>query len=564
MTLRQYAFIVFFIVLFSFSPSVISADTINKTIDSFPYSQHFDLIYGDEYIYELHIKPGQQVNVSAQFGQLYTDNQIIHKTKNIIPTINHLGSIYFSVDEKQPKLINGAFFSFLTRGGFESDDTESNRFTNTWHWEWEKDPYPAQSLSYLSASKLSNSDNKFYLMMSNSNNNFNNSSYAVRANLPTELIISLKDFFDANSSTDACNDEKCALEIKPGKFMGYLSPREDGSMTKYTQRRSEDVKDVYKLAVKDKDIIDFSVSSDREIAVSITGVKCEESCQKDWGKTHHIKGIVDNKKNVFITVSAVPQHPENATILTYSFNVQKNPGILSFIQWDRCQLPNFFQKIFKISCSQNRAITSSPMLESQNSKNDVCQGSFNEDAQISIADSAKYLGDLLAKGKDGYYNKFKCQTPYHPLIPLKAREMYTKSTSWDPDKSPDEYVQCVTFVFMAYNMARQPITKLSTTNGKNFADEKYTGPNGQFIKYENGQTDVLPQLGDILVWTDGDYGHVGIVSVIDSYHIKMFNANTPNLYYRFAYIAKNQKLFLISDSTDITRSAPKYWLHKKQ
>jgi surface antigen len=118
----------------------------------------------------------------------------------------------------------------------------------------------------------------------------------------------------------------------------------------------------------------------------------------------------------------------------------------------------------------------------------------------------------------------------------------------------------VAFVAMVYNMNGILLRDKVPGNAKDWVNAT-----NEFDVYRNGESGILPQKGDVFVWTDGDYGHVGVVGDISNKakRLIMYNANTPHISYSFEYRIQNNKIEIITEIGQSSRSAPSYWLHKK-
>jgi hypothetical protein len=279
------------------------------------------------------------------------------------------------------------------------------------------------------------------------------------------------------------------------------------------------------------------------------------------------------KFNSFWSMWSLQKHsPASSFKFRFKITIEKSGN--EFLA-ARCRYLKFLPKFLYNSLTGSRCnslvITNDNVAaDNQDNPNQVssdpnCPTPHDENKKYSPANAAEYLGTLLATGRNNWYNKFKCSDPQIPAIPQKARGVYSLSTTWNPKYNSTDYIQCVSFVFMSYNMAGNPIKKMEgTTNGKNFVDDKYTGPNGQFTKYENGKSSTLPQKGDILVWTDGDWGHAGIVANIQEWNntIQMTNSNTPSVKYIFNY-KTNNNVRIVKRDGEQSRSTPNFWIHKK-
>lgn len=213
------------------------------------------------------------------------------------------------------------------------------------------------------------------------------------------------------------------------------------------------------------------------------------------------------------------------------------------------------------------------------SKAEFCTRTFDEKKTMSIAQSATYLAPLLTIPQDidelkrtegshykqyiGAHNRFMCDDPHAPAIPKKAQAAYTTTINWSPTKYPQNYVECVAFVYMSYNMAgiKLPAGLGDAIDWKDKTDV--------FEVYESGKSSEPPRAGDVLVWgTDfGPVGHVAVIteSKIDeingkSGQVVALNANTK--YVKLTYpVSVKDKSITVENGT---LGQPKWWLRKKK
>lgn len=560
-------------------PNTALASTENKTINSFPYTETFIIKYGNEYIYKLNVKPGQEITATAVFGQIFSDDNYIKQTSGkfgeLNPGISHVGSIDFFVDKNTPMIVNGARAHFTTLGGFNQDKVKSTVFKNVWYWKWEKNIYPSLKISYLTASEQSNKNNLFYLGLDNSTffEKLPGQQYIIKANMPVTLKVIAKNYFDANI-IDACNSNECALEIKPGNYIGYLFPNENGPFIKKGEYRSGDEIDIYKLSVKKGDIINLSVNSDKETqAFVLDNLHCNTSCGSSFGKSHLIKGTASKDGYIYLQVKAKEQPPANISRVKYKLDIERNPNFLTNLKSkiskiDTCSWPSFLRWIFNSQCSDETSFMTAEENQAT-SQDEDCQEEFNESKQTSISESAELLGGLLATGSNNWYNKFKCKDPQSPTIPQKARDMYKLSSRWDP-RTNNDYIQCVAFAYMSFNMSNNPINKVSGSAIK-FAGKEYVEGilinnndyKSQFEFFESGKTKDEPRVGDLMIWKDyAPDGHVGIITNISKAvrRIRVYSSNSVNVYDEFKYNIDNSGNVTINNDRTWR---PSYWSRKK-
>jgi hypothetical protein len=221
---------------------------------------------------------------------------------------------------------------------------------------------------------------------------------------------------------------------------------------------------------------------------------------------------------------------------------------------------------------------------------DGCNMIHNGNKQYSVAEAANFLTTLLDKG-NFYYSKFKCDNPNSQQIPFKVKKIYGMSTTWNPIYGKkrlvkDDYIQCVAFVFMAYQLADKPIIKQGpNSHAISLAGYKYiNNPDynpifnakvskyllirdnrylEQFVVFASGKTIELPVVGDLMVWKDNPpYGHVGIVTEVDEIKKKIVvvGSNSSKVEYSFAYTLGLDDIITI----DPNRSwKPDFWVRKR-
>lgn len=234
--------------------------------------------------------------------------------------------------------------------------------------------------------------------------------------------------------------------------------------------------------------------------------------------------------------------------------------------------------------------------EFQESSTDGCDGVHNSAKNYSKSSAAQLLIGMLKIGPNHLYSQFQCDDPRDSYIPTKAQIIYQKSVTWMPHSDffqhriINDYLQCVTFVFMSYELAGKPIIKQGRTNAADLLAAKYTGPTGQFKKFQSGQATQLPVEGDLLVWSTtaakNQYGHVGIVleTRIDSLAtdakknlgvdgkpkkkfgtILVANSNASQLVYEYQYrIDIKTGVVTLDKLSDSWSKVPDYWLQMKE
>lgn len=221
-----------------------------------------------------------------------------------------------------------------------------------------------------------------------------------------------------------------------------------------------------------------------------------------------------------------------------------------------------------------------------------CSGKHNSKKEYTSSQAAVLLLEMLERGNTGMYSRFSCDTPYSPHIPEKAQAVYQLSPTWTPrytrfsDSYENAYVQCVTFVFMSFQMAGNQIQKLGRTHAFDLLDTKYTGPGAQFVKHQIGKSHVMIQEGDVMVWSKKaagtPFGHVGIVietvsspAEVDHYQkskkrkvkslgrVRVANANSNKKIHEYRYVVENDDRISLEGLSDGWGKVPDFWLRKK-
>lgn len=158
--------------------------------------------------------------------------------------------------------------------------------------------------------------------------------------------------------------------------------------------------------------------------------------------------------------------------------------------------------------------------------------------------------------------------------------MYTLSNYWNPKYSPTDYVQCIAFAYMAYNMADKPIRKVKgnaiAMAGKDWKCALYQDGkcmnwqlvnneayNDQFTVYESGVSTEPPKVGDLMVWKDDpSTGHVGIAVKIVGEFISVANSNSNQPIHLFELKKTEYGKYKIQGLNG-SRWCPDYWSKMK-
>lgn len=122
--------------------------------------------------------------------------------------------------------------------------------------------------------------------------------------------------------------------------------------------------------------------------------------------------------------------------------------------------------------------------------------------------------------------------------------------------------QCVEFVKRFYYVIKGHKMPNSFGNAKDFFNPNVPqgglNPDRGLIQYRNGGN-IKPQPDDILIFTDGQYGHVGIVTKVTSDLLEIIQQNETKSRAVFPISSANGNYFVGSASTRI----PAGWLRKE-
>lgn len=242
----------------------------------------------------------------------------------------------------------------------------------------------------------------------------------------------------------------------------------------------------------------------------------------------------------------------------------------------------------EVQLTDSLVIEAPDFLASDEVSVDGCSGEHNSAKNYTVDAAAKLLVGILKKNTNHKFSQFKCDDAYSKFIPELAKQVYALSYTWTPrisrvtNQTYNAYVQCTTLVFMAYQMAGQPIMKMGRTNAADLLATKYSGEGKQFIKFQSGVATDLPQVGDVAVWSQSAvgniYGHVGIIAEVRAYVlaenlqlknnlantgiIRILNANSTRLIHEYEYrVDQAGRVNIIGLADDWIRS-PDYWLRK--
>ncbi len=122
--------------------------------------------------------------------------------------------------------------------------------------------------------------------------------------------------------------------------------------------------------------------------------------------------------------------------------------------------------------------------------------------------------------------------PHDSRIPKEAKEVYQWSYDWNPELT-DAWLQCTTYVAMVYEMNGFEMQGHLVGNAADWVGLKDT-----FMVWDLQDTlsEGSVQPLDTLVWTDSNWGHVGIVVEVANGIITVANANAPQSIYQFRQV----------------------------
>ncbi len=261
-------------VLFSLAGVVIAQQTLPKGGDGFEAAVKLELgsyqretLEENEYFYAAGIKPGQEINIKYTFGA---------------GTGNDGWATLDLYDEDRTKLSDK--WDTVSKG-------ESNSITVSWLPNTDKDSY------------------KYYIKAGYD-------GYDVG---PISFVISLTDYYDAGTQTDAGDSFGKAMSITPGEYEGYLLSGVAGT----------DTKDFYKVTVKKGETLIAKVTPPAEVALSVI---IYDSSRRELKEEYspNLGAIVTNSVpitksgDVFVAVVCGEYH--NKEFKPYSLNIATGAG----------------------------------------------------------------------------------------------------------------------------------------------------------------------------------------------------------------------------------------------
>ena len=261
-------------VLFSLAGVVMAQQILPKGGDGFETavkleqgSYQRETLEENEYFYAADIKPGQEINIKYTFGA---------------GTSNDGWAALGLYDEDRTELSDK--WDTVSKG-------ESNSITVSWLPNTDKDSY------------------KYYIKAGYD-------SYDVG---PVSFVVSLTDYYDAGTQTDAGDSFEKAMSITPGEYEGYLLSGVAGT----------DTKDFYKVTVKKGETLTAKVTPPAEVALNVI---IYDSSRKELKKEYspNLGAIVTNSipitKNGDVFVAVVCGEYRNKEFKPYSLSIATGAG----------------------------------------------------------------------------------------------------------------------------------------------------------------------------------------------------------------------------------------------
>ncbi len=161
------------------------------------------------------------------------------------------------------------------------------------------------------------------------------------------------------------------------------------------------------------------------------------------------------------------------------------------------------------------------------------------------------------------YARFK-YAANDPRVPAAYKEVYGWAINgeWNPQKHPENYVECVAFVAMVYN--ENGVQLRVPGNAIDWKDNAKV-----FNIYNSGSSTVPPQLGDVLVWDDIPEGHVAVVTKLKETEVKNIHAlevtqgNSTEVKSKYLIQKIGSSYSIINSEDGTQRASPKWWLRVK-
>lgn len=162
-----------------------------------------------------------------------------------------------------------------------------------------------------------------------------------------------------------------------------------------------------------------------------------------------------------------------------------------------------------------------------------------------------------------YHSSLELQDPYSSEIPRKVTDVYSWSPEWNPANRPFDFLQCTTFVAMAYNLNGINL------KGKLIGDARdWIYLTDTFDVHRSNESRVVPQPMDTMVWTENGANHVGIVTtVLPDRTFQVANGNSSQAIHTYKYyVNPNGSISITNVSGKNAKEAwvPSHWLRVKK
>ncbi|MEI6533649.1 MAG: CHAP domain-containing protein, partial [Candidatus Roizmanbacteria bacterium] len=167
------------------------------------------------------------------------------------------------------------------------------------------------------------------------------------------------------------------------------------------------------------------------------------------------------------------------------------------------------------------------------------------------------------------YSRFVLEDPNDEIVPDAIQTIYKKSYNWNPDNYAQDYIECVTFVQMMYEVSGNPIPPLADGNPNGWSSATKKDKDGNTVKvfdtYTTGVSTELPKVGDAIIWPDSaGSGHVAVITnvVVDPTdktkgEITIAQANMTEVEKEYTYVVNEKTKVITIEKNGWT---PTYWL----
>lgn len=168
----------------------------------------------------------------------------------------------------------------------------------------------------------------------------------------------------------------------------------------------------------------------------------------------------------------------------------------------------------------------------------------------------------LAYGENSMYLSRFSSDPSSKQFPNAVQEVLRWDQRWNPEKYPQDYLQCTTYVAITYQLNGISL------KGKIQGDARdWIHLDSTFTVYQSGISTTPPQPLDTVVWANGTMNHVGIVTDVRTNRITVANGNSTTEYHYYQYrTTADGKIEITSLNGETAQSAwvPSHWLRPKE